>query len=95
MPSIMEGMPLAVVEAMLCGRICIVTDVGGNAEWINHGINGFLAEAPTIKAILEALNIAWSKKELWPDIATNAHSTAIKLYDANAGTTLLSRIIAE
>ncbi|RYZ21771.1 MAG: glycosyltransferase, partial [Chitinophagaceae bacterium] len=95
MPSIMEGMPLAVVEAMLCGRICIVTDVGGNAEWISHGTNGFMAEAPTVKALLEALNTAWSKKEQWVAIAENAHNSAMKLYDPHAGATLLNRIIAE
>jgi len=95
MPSIMEGMPLAIVEAMLCGRICVVTDVGGNAEWITHGTNGFLAEAPTVKALLEALNIAWSKKDQWPAIAANAHNSAMKLYDPDAGATLLNRIIAE
>jgi L-malate glycosyltransferase len=27
------GMPLALVEAMLCDRPAIVTDVGGNQEW--------------------------------------------------------------
>jgi glycosyltransferase involved in cell wall biosynthesis len=27
-----EGLPLAVVEAMLCGRPCLVTDISGNAE---------------------------------------------------------------
>ena len=47
LPSRFEGMPLVVVEAMLCGRPCIVTDVGGNAELIRDGINGFLAKAPT------------------------------------------------
>ena len=91
----MEGMPLAVVEAMLCGRICIVTDVGGNAEWITHGINGFLAKAPSTKSILEALKHAWSEKEQWDEIAKNAHSTAAKLYDPHAGATLLNRILAE
>jgi glycosyltransferase involved in cell wall biosynthesis len=54
-----EGMPLTVVEAMLCGRPCIVTDVGGNRELVRDGINGFLAKAPTVELFNEAMNRAW------------------------------------
>jgi glycosyltransferase involved in cell wall biosynthesis len=54
-----EGMPLSVVEAMLCGRPCIATDVGGNKELIRDGVNGFLAKAPTVELLDEAMNRAW------------------------------------
>ncbi len=52
-------MPLVVVEAMLCARACIATKVGGNAELICDGKNGFLAKAATVEFINEALNRAW------------------------------------
>ena len=42
LPSRMEGLPLAVVEAMLCGRACIVTNVAGNAELIEDNVTGFV-----------------------------------------------------
>jgi glycosyltransferase involved in cell wall biosynthesis len=59
LPSRFEGMPLTVVEAMLCGRPCIATDVGGNKELIRDGVNGFLAKAPTVELLDEAMNRAW------------------------------------
>jgi glycosyltransferase involved in cell wall biosynthesis len=59
LPSRFEGMPLVVVEAMLCGRPCIVTDVGGNGELVRDGINGFMAKAPTVELFDEAMNRAW------------------------------------
>jgi glycosyltransferase involved in cell wall biosynthesis len=59
LPSRFEGMPLVVVEAMLCGRVCIATDVGGNRELIRDGINGFLAKAPTVELLDEAMSRAW------------------------------------
>lgn len=92
MPSIMEGMPLALVEAMICGRICIATDVGGTGEWITDEKNGFIAEAPTVPMILNALKRAWDLKSKWQEIGTMAHQTALELYDPNAGLTLLNKI---
>ena len=62
LPSRFEGMPLVVVEAMLCGRPCIVTDVGGNSELIRDGINGFLAQAATVPLVDEAMNRAWDNR---------------------------------
>jgi glycosyltransferase involved in cell wall biosynthesis len=95
MPSHMEGMPLAVVEAMLCGRICIATDVGGHKEWITHSKNGFLAEAATIPCLLKSLDAAYAQRESWEQMGADARQTALKLYDPYAGTNLLNRIIAE
>jgi glycosyltransferase involved in cell wall biosynthesis len=42
-----EGLPLALVEAMLCGRTSVVTSVSGNPEIITDNETGFLAKAPT------------------------------------------------
>lgn len=61
-PSRYEGMPLALVEAMLCGRPAIATDVGGNRELVRDGVNGFLAKAPTVVLLDEAMNRAWENR---------------------------------
>src|ERR1700720_58382 len=62
LPSRQEGMPLVVVEAMLSGRPCIATDVGGSRELIRDNVNGFLAKAPTVELIDEAMNRAWENR---------------------------------
>jgi glycosyltransferase involved in cell wall biosynthesis len=62
LPSRFEGMPLVVVEAMLCGRPCVVTDVGGNKDLIQDGKNGFLAKAATVELLDEAMNRAWDNR---------------------------------
>lgn len=95
MPSIMEGMPLALVEAMICGRICIATDVGGISEWLTEEKNGFIIKAPTVPLILEALEKAWRFRNSWPEISSAAHKTALRLYDKNPGLSLLNRIVTE
>ena len=62
LPSRYEGMPLALVEAMLCGRACIVTDVAGHRELIRDNISGFLAKAPTVELLDDAMNRAWENR---------------------------------
>lgn len=57
-----EGLPLAVIEAMMCGRPCIVTDVAGNRELIRDGINGFIAGAATVRLLDEAMNRSWENR---------------------------------
>ena len=72
LPSRFEGMPLVVVEAMLCGRACIATDVAGSRELIRDGINGFLATAPTVEMLDEAMNRAWDKRTQLREIGSQA-----------------------
>jgi glycosyltransferase involved in cell wall biosynthesis len=62
MPSRYEGMPLAVVEAMLCARPVVGTDVGGHPEIITDGVTGFLADAPTARSMTAALERLWSRR---------------------------------
>jgi glycosyltransferase involved in cell wall biosynthesis len=71
MPSRIEGLPLAVVEAMLCGRPVVATDVAG-AEVVEDGVTGFLAEAPTVGCIGNALERFWVRREEAREIGATA-----------------------
>ena len=71
-----EGTPLALVEAMLCGRPAIVSDVGGNQEWVTEGQTGFVAEAPVIGPTRAALERAWSARQDWKAMGLQAHKFA-------------------
>ena len=62
LPSRYEGMPLVLVEAMLCGRPVIATDVAGHSELMEDGVTGFLAEAPTVAALLRTFERAWGRQ---------------------------------
>ena len=61
LPSLYEGMPLAILEAMSAGLPCVVSDVDGTRNAIEHGVSGFLCEvndvnswASTIKRLMES-----------------------------------------
>jgi glycosyltransferase involved in cell wall biosynthesis len=72
LPSRWEGLPLALVEAMWCGRPAVVTNVGGNAELCLDEQTGFVAEAPTVSLVNEALERAWSRRPEWEDLGRAA-----------------------
>ncbi|BCM88574.1 N-acetyl-alpha-D-glucosaminyl L-malate synthase [Abditibacteriota bacterium] len=72
LPSRCEGTPLAVVEAMLCGRMCIVTDVAGNPEIVEDNITGFVAAAPTPSLLDEAMERAWGRRTEWKEMGEMA-----------------------
>jgi glycosyltransferase involved in cell wall biosynthesis len=74
LPSRYEGLPLALVEAMMCGRFGIVTNVSGNTEVIEDNVNGFVAEAPKAVYLDNALERAWDKREQWEAIGEKARS---------------------
>lgn len=65
LPSRKEGLPVAIVEAMLSGRPCLVTEVGGSSEVVEHGRSGWVAESPTFKALDRALDLAWESRDEW------------------------------
>jgi glycosyltransferase involved in cell wall biosynthesis len=72
LPSRCEGMPIVLVEAMLSGRVPIVTDVGGNAEIVDDGVTGYVAAAPAEDALDDAMSRAWEERHRWREIGAAA-----------------------
>ena len=54
--SIHEGMPITAIEAMSVGLPIICTPAGGLVDMIKPGINGFIADDFSEKALLEQSN---------------------------------------
>lgn len=65
LPSRYEGAPLVVIEAMMCQRIAISTDIGRNSELIDDNESGFIAASATVDLVDDALERAWQKREQW------------------------------
>lgn len=93
LPSRFEGLPLVIVEAMLCGRPCIVTDVAGNAELMEDGISGFVATAPTPRHLDEAMERAWARRNEWPAIGRAAARRVRELVPRDPVEKFVSRLI--
>lgn len=72
LPSRFEGNALAMIEAMLCGRMPIVTNVGRAAELVDDNENGFIAESATFELFDDALERAWERRHEWQAMGVRA-----------------------
>jgi glycosyltransferase involved in cell wall biosynthesis len=80
LPSRAEGLPLAQVEAMICGRVPIVCPAGGAGEILEDNITGFLASSSTVEALDEAMERAWARREDWPRISRKASESVWQFF---------------
>ena len=67
LPSLYEGHPKVLIEAMSCGMTVIASNVQGNSEIINHGENGFLCDTSSEsiqKIIFEVLKMSTKRLKM-------------------------------
>jgi glycosyltransferase involved in cell wall biosynthesis len=55
LPSHFEGLPMSVIEAMLCGLPVIATDIRGPREQVVDGQTGLLVPPATVDPLARAL----------------------------------------
>jgi glycosyltransferase involved in cell wall biosynthesis len=84
LPSRYEGLPIALVEAMLCARPCIVTEeAAGNAKFVQDNVTGFIAQSPKAKFIDEALERAWQNRNKLREMGELASMSVRKIIPAD------------
>lgn len=81
LPSLSEGMPFAMIEAMACGRPAVGTPVGGIPELIIEGQTGWLARSTEVSDVADALENAWSSRPEWSAYGTRAMEHAAAHFD--------------
>ena len=80
LPSLMEGHPKALLEAMSCGLPCLATNIPGVNEIIVDGENGLLVE-PTVEGIAEGLERLAVDSELRKRLGQAARETVVERFD--------------
>lgn len=94
LPSRVEGLPLALVEAMLCERPAIATRVAGIPEVLDDGETGFLATAPTVEHLDEALQRAWVRRQDWQVMGQEAGRRIRRLVPAHPAEAFLNEVLS-
>jgi len=91
-PSRLEGLPMSVVEAMLCGRPVVATDIAGHGEVITDGVTGFLAAAPTPALLDVAMEQMWEARERLEEMSDSVWQSIRALVPAHPAGDLAQRL---
>ena len=80
LPSLVEGLPLAMLEAMAAGKAVVATAVGGVPDVIVDGVNGRLVEPRSAPAIADAVQALTADAALRERLGSNARATVAERF---------------
>jgi glycosyltransferase involved in cell wall biosynthesis len=75
-PSHVDGSSVTLMEALASGLPCLVSDIAGNREWIQEGINGWLFRDGDVNHLAEKILNAIKNRESLSKISQAARQTA-------------------
>lgn len=93
-PSLWDGMPNAMLEAMACARVVVASDAGGIPEAIDSGHNGFLVPKALLNHLGQALvDVLSLSEERRAAIGAAARARIEERFQAQAEAEALRRVL--
>jgi glycosyltransferase involved in cell wall biosynthesis len=93
-PSVWDGMPNAMLEAMACGALVLASDAGGMTEAIDHETHGFILPNALLnhlgEATLEVLDLPEARRRV---IVEAARERICHAFCADAEADALARVL--
>jgi glycosyltransferase involved in cell wall biosynthesis len=83
LPSLTEGHPKVLLEAMSCGIPCIGTNVPGIRDLIQDGVTGILCSDTTSESVARGIERLMREKNLAETIGVNARKFIQEHYELN------------
>ncbi len=93
LPSLFEGQPLALLQAMASGRCCVTSDGCGQRDLIRHGVNGLLFPPGDADACAAALRRCATDAALRTDLGRAAQASVAGRTWARAAGQALDHIL--
>ena len=94
MPSLAEGTPFAMIEAMACGRPALGTPIGGIPELIIANRTGWLARTTDPADIAAGLENVWQERARWREFGSNAQRHVVENYNEETSFAELADVLA-
>lgn len=83
-PSLMETQGIGVIEAMANHTTCIVSNIGGLPESIEHNYNGLVVDPKNLKENINAIISILTDTQLRTSFAEKSYMKCLKLYSFNS-----------
>jgi glycosyltransferase involved in cell wall biosynthesis len=77
-PSRFEGFSLSALEAMLAGRVIVISEVAGLAPHVEASASGLVVQ-PTVESIVLALGKLLECRDRWPDMGRSGRNYALNV----------------
>ncbi len=75
-PSHVDGSSVTLMEALASGLPCLVSDIAGNKEWVEDGVNGWLFRDGDVDDLAENILNAMKNRRSFKKISEAARKTA-------------------
>jgi glycosyltransferase involved in cell wall biosynthesis len=79
-PSLRDGMPNALLEAMACEKVVVATSVGGAIDVIESGKNGVLVKSNDVDGLAESILQLLSQPENRSAMSRSARETVVRRF---------------
>jgi hypothetical protein len=86
-----DGSSVSLMEALACGLPAVVSNIPGNREWIDAGVNGWFFPVGDAQALAQRLLEAVRAKEALSEMSSAARATAQVKADWRKGANALMR----
>lgn len=80
LPSLWEGMPLAILEAQATGLPCIVSNISGNRSLVTDSVDGYLVELDDVNTLIDAI-CKINNKEIHENMSINCRKKIVEGFD--------------
>lgn len=92
LPSLWEGFPIGVLEAMAMGKAVVATDVDGTREAVTHNKNGILVQPQDVSGIAQELIALATDPQRRASLQEEARTTVLQNFNVTGMTGAVEKV---